>query len=100
MESYQDFFDLYARCFGPLAAVQTPRTPPEMIVGPAPCGSKGWIQWRYIPCGDDVIQKFGALERGTRSTFPPSFKRWYCTNHTLDMDAAIVRLPANPSNAP
>lgn len=96
---YADFFDAYVRCFGPLVTVQTARTPPEMVIGPDR-RSRGWVQWRLLPCDVDLEPRFLELEHRCGHAFPATFKRWYSSCFTLDMDLSVVRLPANPSNAP
>ena len=98
-ESNRRFFDAYQRWLSPLATVRTASTPSDMIVRPV-ADSKGWIEWKLIPCEVGLTDAFAALERRVGYRWPPSFKEWYGTFFTLDMDVSIVRLPANPSNAP
>jgi hypothetical protein len=92
------FFEAFARC-SPLMTVQTERTPPEMIVR-VDEESEGWIEWRLIPCEGACDPVLRDLERACRVVLPPSFRRWYGSYYTLDMDVSVVRLPENPSNDP
>ena len=93
------FFDAYQRCFAPLKVVLTARTPREMLVSDRPDES-GWVEWRVVPCASDLAHEFAEIERQLGRALPTSFKRFYGSFHVLDLDLGIVRLPANPSNAP
>jgi len=100
MADYQRFFDAYVRCFGPLAAVQTEKTPGEMIVRPVE-DSKGWVEWKLIPCDRGVMERVLLdIEARAGVSLPGSFKEWYSTYYTLAMDCSVVRLPENASNRP
>jgi hypothetical protein len=87
------------KCFGPLNAVRTKGTPAEMIVR-GDLESAGWIEWRLLPCGPEFLRPLEELERASGTRLPPSFRRWYGSRYTLDVDVSVVRLPANPSNDP
>ena len=97
---YDEFFETYRACFGPLHTVRTRHTPEEMVVGAVP-GSDGWVEWQMIPCQADLRPLYAELAKACGvPALPSSFLRWYWSRCTLDMDVSAVRLPANPSNDP
>jgi hypothetical protein len=92
------FFDAYQSCCA-LTTVWTARTPEDMVAGEV--DPDGWIAWRLVSCDASVMKAtLTALEREAGVHLPPSFRRWYGSRHTLDMDLSVVRLPTNPSNDP
>ncbi len=94
------FFAAYAQWIDVPKTVRTAKTPLDMIVADDPT-SAGWVEWRLLQCDRErVARALDELERDSRIRYPPSFRRWYSTYYTLDMDVSVARLPDNPSNAP
>src|SRR5262245_108775 len=95
---HEDYFAAYEEAFSPLMTVHTSQTPPDMLVSPV--NADGWLQRRTRPCTVSLDDVFATYAQAAGKPLPNSFQRWYASTFTLDADCSVLRLPANPSNAP
>lgn len=93
-----EFFAAFEAASGPLKTVHTAATPQDMLAGPV--DADGWVEWRMRPCPISLDDVFATYAQAAGKSLPSSFRRWYAGTFTLDGDCGLLRLPANPSNAP
>src|SRR5579885_577741 len=93
------FFRAYQASSEPMSVVLIASTPLDMLVDPTP-NKSGWVEWKLVPQMTSLEPAMLALEKEVGIGLPTSFKDWLSRYYTLDMDIAIARLPACPSNNP
>ncbi len=91
------FFAAFAANPDRLRIPRGPDLPPDMLAEeklPPP-----WVRWKLVP-SRLAPAKFKDWEDDHGLHLPESFRAFFLTHHSLQLDCAIVRLACSPSNKP